>query len=297
MELLQLKYFQSVAKHQNITKAAKELHISQPSLSITIKRLEDELSVPLFNRKGKNIELNNYGKVYLKHVSTILKDLENAKSEVLELAGVRNSHISLSATTTHFVSGILRDFILKNENITMTQTINYEKTIIENLKNRAIDFALTSPMICENNIESIELLEEEIVVVVPNTHRLFKTKSIYLKELQNENFISLTENYSFKQASNNLFDQAGFTPNVIFEGDISIISELMLLKNAICLAPLSVCLSHNNPEYSLIHLKDKNNKRKIGLSYPKGIHLSELSKKFIDFTVKYYKNEWFKVSK
>ena len=295
MELLQLKYFQSVAKHQNITKAAKELHISQPSLSITIKRLENELSVPLFNRKGKNIELNQFGKVYLKHISSILNDLENAKSEILELAGVRNSHLSLSATTTHFVSGVLRDFILDNPNITMTQTINYEKSIIENLKNRSIDFAITSPIIAENNIESRELLEEEIVVVVPNTHKFFNVKSIYLKDLHLENFISLTENYSFKQASNLLFEQAGFTPNVIFEGDVSIISELMLIKNSICLAPLSICIKHNQPDYSIIRLKDKNNTRKIGLSYPKGIHLSELSKDFIDFVINYYKNSWYKL--
>ena len=65
MELLQLKYFQSVAKYENITKAAKELHISQPSLTITIKRLEDELNVPLFNRKGKKIELSVFGKNFL----------------------------------------------------------------------------------------------------------------------------------------------------------------------------------------------------------------------------------------
>ena len=296
MELLQLKYFQSVAKYQNITKAAKELHISQPSLSITIKRLEDELSVPLFNRKGKNIELNQFGKVYLKHISSILNDLETAKSEILELAGVRNSHLSLSATTTHFVSGILRDFILRNPSITMTQTINYEKSIIEKLKNRSIDFAITSPIISESNIESIELLEEEIVVVVPNTHKLFNVQSIYLKDLYDENFISLTENYSFKQASNLLFEQAGFIPNVIFEGDASIISELMLIKNSICLAPLSICIKNNQPDYSIIKLKDKNNTRKIGLSYPKGIHLSELSKNFIEFTVNYYKNSWYKLN-
>ncbi|MGL5067811.1 MAG: LysR family transcriptional regulator [Sarcina sp.] len=296
MELLQLKYFQSVAKYENITKAAKELHISQPSLSITIKRLEDELSVPLFTRKGKSLELNPFGKTYLTHVNSILSDLENAKSEILELYGEKNTHISLSTTATLFLSGLLKDFLTENLNITMTQTINYEKTIIENLKNRSIDFAITSPPLVENDIETIELLEEELVVVIPRCHKLSNRESIYLNELKDENFIELTENYSFKKSSKKLFNQAGFIPNVIFEGDVSIISELLYLKKALCVAPISLCLSaNNNDDFTILRLKDENNTRKIALSYYKGRYQSELSTKFKDFSINYYKTEWYRL--
>ncbi|MGL4760564.1 MAG: LysR family transcriptional regulator [Sarcina sp.] len=293
MELLQLKYFQSVAKYENITKAAKELHISQPSLSITIKRLEDELSVPLFNRKGKSLELNPFGKTYLTHVNSILSDLENAKSEILELYGEKNTHISLSATATLFLSGLLKDFLTENLDITMTQTINYEKTIIENLKNRSIDFAITSPPLAENDIKTIELLEEELVVVIPKCHKFSNRESIYLHELKDENFIELTENYSFKKSLRKLFDQAGFLPNIIFEGDVSIISELLYLKKALCIAPISLCLSAYNDRFTILRLKDENNTRKIALSYYKGRYQSELSTKFKDFSINYYKTEWY----
>ncbi|MGL4452801.1 MAG: LysR family transcriptional regulator [Sarcina sp.] len=295
MELLQLKYFQSVAKHENITKAAKELHISQPSLSITIKRLENELSVPLFNRNGKSLELNQYGKRYLTHVNSILSDLENAKNEILELYGEKNKHISLSATATLFLSGLLKDFLIENPDITMTQTINYEKNILENLKNRTIDFAITSPPLVEIGIETIELLEEELVVVVPKCHKLSKVKSIYLSELKNENFIELTENYSFKKALRKLFDNAGYIPNVIFEGDVSIISELLYLKKALCIAPISLCLSAPSENFTILKLKDKVNTRKAGLSYNKSHHLSELSNKFKNFTIQYFKDKWYQL--
>ncbi|MGL4654538.1 MAG: LysR family transcriptional regulator [Sarcina sp.] len=295
MELLQLKYFQSVAKHENITKAAKELHISQPSLSITIKRLEEELSVPLFNRKGKSLELNQYGKRYLKHVNSILSDLENAKSEILELYGEKNKHISLSATATLFLSGLLKDFLLENPDITMMQSIGYEKNIIENLKNRSIDFAITSPPIIDPDVETIELLEEELVVVIPKCHKLSNLKSVYLNELKDENFIELTENYSFKKALRKLFDEAGYTPNVIFEGDVSIISELLYLKKALCISPISLCLSAPDDKFTILKLKDKNNTRKAGLSYSKGRYLSELSNKFKDFTIQYFKDKWYQL--
>ena len=64
MELLQLKYFQTVAYMEHISKAAKKLNISQPSLSLMIKRLEDEMGTPLFDRIGRNIQLNDSGKYF-----------------------------------------------------------------------------------------------------------------------------------------------------------------------------------------------------------------------------------------
>ncbi len=67
MELLQLEYFKMIAKTQNISAAAKELHVVQPSLSQLLKRLEQEVGVPLFDRVGKHIQLNTYGQVFLKY--------------------------------------------------------------------------------------------------------------------------------------------------------------------------------------------------------------------------------------
>ena len=72
-ELLQLHYFLKVAKLEHMTKAAQELRIAQPALSKTIARLEEDLGVPLFDRKGRNIRLNSFGKVYLKKVEMALE--------------------------------------------------------------------------------------------------------------------------------------------------------------------------------------------------------------------------------
>lgn len=294
MELLQLKYFQAVAKHENITKAAKELHISQPSLSITIKRLEDELGVPLFKRIGKNIELNQFGKVYLKHVDSILINLDNAKAEVLELYGIRNTQISLSSTATLFLTGLLREFLISYPNIKMVQSIHNREDILNDLKLGNIDFAITSPPIQDLNVETINLMEEEIVVVVNKDHPLAHKKFIYLNELRNENFMELTENYSFRDTTNALYKAAGFTPNIVFEGDTSILSELIDLKKAVVLAPISVCAmppsDRYNNKYTIIRLKDEVNTRTVALSYAKGRYLSELANSFKEFTISYYNN-------
>lgn len=82
MELLQLQYFQVIARTQNISAAAAQLHISQPSLSQILKRLEQEAGAPLFDRVGKRIVLNAYGTVFLKHVEEAFTALDNATTEI-----------------------------------------------------------------------------------------------------------------------------------------------------------------------------------------------------------------------
>ena len=294
MELLQLKYFQHVAKHQNITKAANELHISQPSLSLTIKKLEEEIGIPLFRRVGKKIELNQYGEAYLKHVSRILTDLESAKDEVLELYGIKNTHISLSVNATLFLTELLRDFLIEHPNIKMTQSINTQDIIIESLKNGKIDFAITSPIIEIPEIETIELIEEEIVVIAPAKGKFGNIDYVYLKELSEENFIELTESYAFRLITQQLYNQAGFEPNIVFEGDNNMIEQLLRLDRGVALAPISIRHRYRKDhapeleEFKILRLKDKCNKRKIGLSYLKGKYLSDLSVQFKQFTINYY---------
>ena len=81
MQIHQLEQFCAIARIEHMTKAAAELHVSQPTLSLNISRLEDELGTELFDRSGRNIRLNEYGTTFLYHVERILDELETAKQE------------------------------------------------------------------------------------------------------------------------------------------------------------------------------------------------------------------------
>lgn len=87
MELLQLRYFLALAKEEHMSHTAEKLFISQPSLSLTIKKLEDELGVKLFDRTGRNIKLNLYGKAFLPHVEDVFSSLERGVNELKKLQG------------------------------------------------------------------------------------------------------------------------------------------------------------------------------------------------------------------
>src|SRR3954467_5648272 len=110
MELLQLKYFQTVAYMEHISNAAKTLNISQPSLSLMIKRLEDEMDTRLFDRKGRNIQLNDSGKILLRHVNTIFLDVENAKMEIQNRYHETHKKIAISISNPRFRSGMLIEY-------------------------------------------------------------------------------------------------------------------------------------------------------------------------------------------
>lgn len=291
MELLQLKYFQTVARYEHITQAAKELNIAQPSLSIMISRLEGELGIPLFKRKGRNIELNEFGKAFLRHVNRIFIELGNAKQEAQELAGVQNCLISLATTSTRFLSGLLKEFLLIHPEARFRQFVASIQETRDYLQADEIDFCITSPPIEGPEIESITLLEDEILLAVPATHRFAGRSSIRLEEVADDHFISLIECYSFREITDNLCRLAGFTPNVVFEGDTLLMSELLQLGAGIALLPESACKQYSPAAFSVVLLKIEKPlcRRTIGLSWLQHKYLSEVARSFYPFVVDYYK--------
>ncbi len=113
MELLQLQYFKTIAECQHITRAANKLMISQPSLSNTLSRIENELGVQLFDRQGRNIILNNYGKIVLEHANNILRELDNIRTEIDELEQRQNKVITIASTDSMYLREWLPAFMTK----------------------------------------------------------------------------------------------------------------------------------------------------------------------------------------
>src|SRR5690349_12115287 len=96
MELQQLKYFQTVARLQHFTRAAEELYISQPSLSRSIARLEEELGAPLFDREGRQVRLNRLGQTFLKRVERVFNELEVGQRELQDLIGPEKGLVAVA---------------------------------------------------------------------------------------------------------------------------------------------------------------------------------------------------------
>lgn len=208
MELGQIEYFRIIAQTQNISKAAEELFIAQPSLSQTLKRLEDELGTPLFDRNGKHIALNGAGKIFLKYADEIFSAIENARLEIGEYTNRLETSVSIS---------VMSASLLLPE-------------IIGRIQQK---FPLIKPCIFQNGIEpkndcdlkvyssfqppsstEILLMKEPLGIVIPQNHKLTKNKSVTVRDLSSYSFISLSEKSDLYKIIAHFCEKRKFLPNI-----------------------------------------------------------------------------------
>ena len=178
MDIHSLTYFKKVAELQHITRASEELHVAQPSLSRTISRLEKELGVQLFERSGKNIILNSYGEILLKHTNRILQELKDIEQEIGDAAGERSRTVTLSL---YAASKLLPELVMafKHEYPSIRLQI-IQEDLTKNQPN-GCDLTLFSSMQPCTQDYSVTLIEEEILLALPDSNPL-SNLSVFSRE-------------------------------------------------------------------------------------------------------------------
>lgn len=289
MELLQLKYFQTVAYTEHMSNAAKQLNIAQPSLSLTIKRLEDELGTTLFDRKGRNIQLSSSGKILLRHVNSIFTEIENAQLEIHSEEQLISSTIRISITNPRFLTGLISDYIHHFPESKMIQGIGVKNEIFKSLKKGDIDLGIAGHPIQDEEIESCVLVNEDIVLVLPSNHRLTGIPEISLSHVADEPFITLANNVEYRDFTTHLCEKAGFIPNIAFEVDSHLLAKIIKLDQGVTLLPISVCRTFG---LNYIKVRDDSATYSVGLSWLRHKKLSSSARNFRDFIISYYKENY-----
>ena len=177
MNLYQLRYFTTLAQEEHYTKAALKLHITQPSLTHAIHLLEDELDVALFEKKGRNVVLTKYGKLFLKEIEPILNRLddsiENIKQiskgkETLNIGFVRRLGMS-------YIPQLISSF--QNENVTFQCHSGFSYDLIHDLKKNDLDIVFCS-YVDDQDIFFKPVITQEFYVIVSLNHPLAKNDEI-----------------------------------------------------------------------------------------------------------------------
>lgn len=292
MDLQQLKYFQTVAKLEHMSLAANELHIAQPTLSKMISRLEEQLEVSLFDRQGRRIKLNTYGKAFLNTVDKVFSALEEGEQELKRIRGLQRERISIALNIPSLLPALMEGFLSRHPQISITHEIGANQEMLRKLENNEINFSICSPPIEGENIECIPLLVEEIFLVVPRDHSLAGRNSIRLSEVENEPFISFKKGYGLRELTDSFCRQAGFVPNIIYEGSVTTEEPKALVSSRLGIALLPPIHKWSSPFVSypvFIHVQEPVCTRTIGLSYVRNRHLPEAARQFISYVVDYFK--------
>jgi len=182
MELLQLKYFEKVATLENMTRAAKELHISQPAMSAMLKKFEEELNVELFDRSPNRIYLNQTGEIALVHVNNILRNVEQMKTDLLNSA---QQNLTLRIA---FCDPGVRWFSVPRFSVVYPE-IQIKDELYEGtdaakfLTERVYDLIVTPEKIQSHGIESQPFLPDQVFLSIPTESKLAGLESVSLKDI------------------------------------------------------------------------------------------------------------------
>ncbi|BCB02602.1 LysR family transcriptional regulator [Bacillus sp. KH172YL63] len=290
MELLQLQYFQTVARLEHMTKAAEELRIAQPSLSKTISRLEEDLGVPLFERQNRQIKLNHYGKRFLNRVDRAFLEINEGKREILEEMKQEEHTIRMAVTIPRVLPDLVGSFLKENPHVRFQQFVLSISEMRTQLKNGEIDFCISSiPLEDDEDIVWEPLMTEEIFLIVPPGHRLEKREEINLIEVKDEPFISMNTGYGLRNLTDEFCLKAGFSPLISFEGDEpGVIGDLVRQGLGIAFIPAISWMNRRHPFPHKIKIHNPTCQRTIGLAWSKRRHFTKTAKQFHPFMLNYF---------
>ncbi|MDE5946271.1 MAG: LysR family transcriptional regulator [Oscillospiraceae bacterium] len=215
MDFMQIKYFLEVAESQHITKSAKKLHIAQPALTKSIHKFEDELGIPLFTHKGRNIILTEYGKFMKEKLEPLISELEDIPNQLQTKIKLENEtiHLNVLAGSTLITEAIIE---YKNNH----KNINFQ--LFQNTESDLYDIGITTKMFYkfpENSAKDKFIYTEKIYLAVPNNEKYRNMKTISLEDVKDEGFISLLGSRQLRWICDKICQSVGFQPTIIFESD------------------------------------------------------------------------------
>ncbi|MBO3636653.1 MULTISPECIES: LysR family transcriptional regulator [Bacillus] len=290
MEWEQLEYFQTLARMQHVTKAAKSLSITQPALSRSIARLENHLGVPLFDRQGRSISLNQYGHIFLRRVQAMMKEYTEGKEEIQALLKPDQGVVSLGflhTLGTTLVPDLIGSFQQEYSNISFQLKQNHSYWLLERLKSGDLDLCLLASIKPEDPIQWIKLWSEELFVFVPNDHPLASRESITLNEIAGERFILLKKGYALRMTVDELFEKANIQPNIMFEGEEAA-TAAGFVAAGLGISILPDLKGLDQSKITKIRVSWPECQRVIGIAWIKGRFLSPVAETFKQYVISHF---------
>ncbi|NRS49122.1 LysR family transcriptional regulator [Brevibacillus sp. HB2.2] len=287
MELLQLQYFLTVARMEHVTEAARSLHVTQSSLSKTIQRLEEDLGVPLFDRTGRKLRLNEFGSKFLCRVERALFELEQGKLELRDLSNPEHGTLELAVTTASTLPNILREFRKKRPDIQFHVQMLTTQEMVTLLHRGEVDFCLSSPPIQDDDIECEIVFIDPILVAVPRGHRLADRSIVSLTELKDESFIGVKKGYGTRDFVDAICKSVGFVPTYVYEGDEPA-RLIQLVEAEIGIAFIPSTARDSREQITYLRVENHELVREIALLWHKSRYISRAAQEFREVVVDYF---------
>ncbi len=285
--LTQLKLFEATARLGSFTRAAQELHLSQPAASAQIKKLTATVGMPLFEQVGKHIYLTEAGKRLQAGCEQIFRDFEAIEAD---LQGMRQPDtgrlaIAVSSSGKSFAPRLLGAFLEEHPGVEVSVQVHNRQTLIERLLANADDLYLFADRPDMEGVVVQELLPNPLVVLARDDHPLAHEKDISFERLAQEPFLLREEGSGTRRITMKLFREHGFTPRVRMElGTNEAIKEAILAGQGVTiLSRYTFGLDPESSRYVCLDVEGFPLENHWYFAYPAGKQLSAAVRAFLDF--------------
>ncbi len=239
MELSQLRYFLAVARRGNLSKAANDLGLSQPALSRSIAKLEEELGQPVFERRPRSMALTDAGELLVARAQDVVGIIDDTKSEIRDDG--RTGRLRVGAIPTiapYLLPKLLRDFSRSYPEVSVEVTEGVTVDLIKACDQGELDLAILALPIETKHLDTEAMFEEELFLVMPKGHELAKKTDISLAEVENYPFVLLGEAHCLTGNVISVCRKKSFQPVAVERtSQLATVQELVTLGHGISMIP------------------------------------------------------------
>ena len=239
MEIDQLRYFLKIAELGSFTRAADALAVSQPALSRSIQKLEEELGQPVFERKTRSVALTDAGGLLQRRAQEAITLLEETQAELSDDGQTGRVRVGAIPTVApYFLPGILQRFAKRFPHASVWVQENTTDNLLKSCKQGEIDLAIVALPIDSKYLEYEVLFDEELFLVLPSRHPLLEKSSIRAADVQPYPFILLDEAHCLSSNVVSFCQQRAFQPiSVERTSQLAMVLELVSLSHGVSLIP------------------------------------------------------------
>ncbi len=288
MELLQLRYFADAATTENFSHTAKKFMVPQSSISETIKKLETELGVNLFDRKGNKVILNEKGKIFQSGVESALRHLDDVVCALKDNKEEVSGDLSiLVQTNRRLVTKCISEFKNLYPNVNFSIYHEYSDVTYDRF-----DICISDQTYGLKDLDKELLITENILITVSKKHPLAERKVVSMKDLSDERFISMQTNRSLHKLLLSLCHNSGFNPHIAIQCDDPFyLREYVAMNLGIALFPEFSWKNTFDDRVSFLQTSEGPIKRDTYVYWKNSKYISKAAKLFRNYVIEKFRDE------
>jgi DNA-binding transcriptional LysR family regulator len=283
----QLEIFETIARLGSFTRASEELFLTQPTVSMQVKKLSDAVGMPLYEQIGKRIHLTDAGIELARTAREIVAALERMDMSIAQMRGLQKGKLRLAVVTTakYFAPMLLGDFSRIHPEIALSLKVTNRERVLERVAENLDDLYILSEPLGEHDLEARSFMENPLLVLAPPGHPLARSKHIALERLATEPFLMREPGSGTRLAVEELFAQHGLKVNIRMElGSNEAIKQAIIAGLGVSVLSRHVLAAgKGRGDPVVLDVQGFPIMRHWHVAYPRGKQLSVVAQSFLAF--------------